>query len=127
MKFRKEIIHLTFCSVILLGIMHFLTRPKVYTDTEYVTVTEIEYVDREVEKIVEVPVEVIVEVPIITSEKEDKEVPFTPKKKHYEYDNLDELTFDEVFSMFREELGPDKTFYWRGTLYHTNWREEYGI
>ena len=126
MKLRKEIVHLTFCSIVVLGIMHFLTRAKVYTQTEYINVPEIEYVDREVEKIVEVPVEVIVEVPIITTKEEvDEEV--ATSNKQLEYDNIDELTFDEVFKMFREELGPDKTFYWRGTLYHTNWREEYGI
>ena len=106
--------------------MHFLTRPKVYTQTEYINVPEIEYVDREVEKIVEVPVEVIVEVPIITTKEEVNEE-VAASNKQLEYDNIDELTFDEVFKMFREELGPDKTFYWRGTLYHTNWREEYGI
>ena len=123
MKLRKEIVHLTFCSIVVLGIMHFLTRPKVYTQTEYINVPEIEYVDREVEKIVEVPVEVIVEVPIITTKEEVNE----EKSIRNSYENIDELTFDEVFKMFREELGPDKTFYWRGTLYHTNWREEHGI
>ena len=126
MNLRKEIVHLTFCSIVVLGIMHFLTRPKVYTQTEYINVPEIEYVDREVEKIVEVPVEVIVEVPIITTKEEVNEE-VAASNKQLEYDNIDELTFDEVFKMFREELGPDKTFYWRGTLYHTNWREEYGI
>ena len=122
MKLRKEIVHLIFCSIIVLGIMHFLTRPKVYTETEYVTVTDVEYIDREVEKIVEVPVEVFIEVPITTKEEVNEE-----KSIRNSYENIDELTFDEVFKMFREELGPDKTFYWRGTLYHTNWREEHGI
>jgi len=122
MKLRKEIVHLIFCSIIVLGIMHFLTRPKVYTETEYVTVTDVEYIDREVEKIVEVPVEVFIEVPITTKEEVNEK-----KSIRNSYENIDELTFDEVFKMFREELGPDKTFYWRGTLYHTNWREEHGI
>ena len=122
MKLRKEIVHLIFCSIIVLGIMHFLTRPKVYTETEYVTVTDVEYIDREVEKIVEVPVEVFIEVPITTKEEVNEK-----KSIRNSYENIDELTFDEVFKMFREELGPDKTFYWRVTLYHTNWREEHGI
>ena len=38
-----------------------------------------------------------------------------------------ENEFSQAFRMARSLLGPDKTFYWRGTLYHTNWREEYGI
>ena len=79
MKLRKEIIQLAFCSITLLGIVHFLTRPKVYTDTEYITVTDIEYIDREVEKIVEIPITVTDTV--------------------YEYIDADGLTFDIVFKI----------------------------
>ena len=104
MKLRKEIIQLAFCSITLLGIVHFLTRPKVYTDTEYITVTDIEYIDREVEKIVEIPITVTDTV--------------------YEYIDADGLTFDIVFKMYRKALGPNKKFYWRGGLYNTKWREE---
>jgi len=104
MKLRREIIQLGFCSVIILSIIHFLTRPKVYVDTEIVT--EIEYVDRivEIDKIIEIPT--------------------TVRDTIYQYLDSDGLDFDVVFKMYREKVGPEKLFYWRNTLYTTNWRQE---
>ena len=34
--------------------------------------------------------------------------------------NLDELSFSEAFKKKRAELGPNKTFTWRGKKYNTN-------
>ena len=102
-KARREIINLVFCSVTLLGIIHFLTRPKIITETEYVNVKHTEYVDREVEKRVEVPV--------------------TITKYVYEYLDSDALDFDIIFEMYHKAVGPGKLFYWRGTLYTTDIKE----
>ena len=35
--------------------------------------------------------------------------------------------FDDIeiiFKMYRNELGPNQLFYWRSSLYTTNWKEE---
>lgn len=38
--------------------------------------------------------------------------------------DLDELSFEEAFKICRVGKGPDETFFWRGTWYSTNFKEE---
>lgn len=92
--------------VVILGIFYLITRPKVQVHT--VTETEVEYIDR----IVEIEVEKVTEIPIIH------------KDTIYQYLDSDEFDFDVVFKMYRKKLGPEKLFYWRSSLYTTNWKKE---
>ena len=91
--------------VVILGVFYLITRPKVQVHT----VTETEYIDR----IVEIEVEKVIEIPIIQ------------ETKIYEYLDIDGIDdFDTIFKMYRNELGPNKLFLWRNSLYTTNWKEE---
>ena len=93
--------------IVILGIFYMNTKPKVEVHT--VVEEKIEYIDR----IVEVEVEKVVEVPIIQ------------ETKIYEYLDIDGIDdFDIIFKMYRNELGPNKLFLWRNTLYTTNWKGE---
>ena len=93
--------------IVILGIFYMITKPKVEVHT--VVEEKIEYIDR----IVEVEVEKVVEVPIIQ------------ETKIYEYLDIDGIDdFDIIFKMYRNELGPNKLFLWRNTLYTTNWKGE---
>tara|TARA_Y100000593_G_C4275796_1_gene319983 strand:- start:817 stop:1185 length:369 start_codon:yes stop_codon:yes gene_type:complete len=38
--------------------------------------------------------------------------------------DLDELSFEEAFKICRVGKGPNETFFWRGTWYSTNFKEE---
>ena len=42
------------------------------------------------------------------------------ERRRKKRENLDELSFGEAFKKKRAELGPNKTFTWRGKLYNTN-------
>ena len=93
--------------IVILGIFYMITKPKVEVHT--VVEEKIEYIDR----IVEVEVEKVVEVPIIQ------------ETRIYEYLDIDGIDdFDTIFKMYRNELGPNKLFLWRNSLYTTNWKEE---
>ena len=93
--------------IVILGIFYMITKPKVEVHT--VVEEKIEYIDR----IVEVEVEKVVEVPIIQ------------ETRIYEYLDIDGIDdFDIIFKMYRNELGPNKLFLWRNTLYTTNWKGE---
>ena len=93
--------------IVILGIFYMITKPKVEVHT--VVEEKIEYIDR----ILEVEVEKVVEVPIIQ------------ETKIYEYLDIDGIDdFDIIFKMYRNELGPNKLFLWRNTLYTTNWKGE---
>ncbi len=96
---RREVLQTIASIIIVVCIFHFITRPKI----EYREVVHKEYVDKivEVEKIVE-----------------------TPIKEEEEYVNDDYLEFDEVFKKYRKQLGAGKLFFWRKTLYTTNYEEE---
>ena len=91
--------------VVILGVFYLITRPKVQVHT----VTETEYIDR----IVEIEVEKVIEIPIIQ------------ENTVYQYLDIDGIDdFDTIFKMYRNELGPNQLFYWRSSLYTTNWKEE---
>ena len=93
--------------IVILGIFYMITKPKV----EFHTVVEekIEYIDR----IVEVEIEKVIEVPIIQ------------ETRIYEYLDIDGIDdFEIIFKMYRNELGPNKLFLWRNSLYTTNWKGE---
>ena len=93
--------------IVILGIFYMITKPKV----EVYTVVEekIEYIDR----IVEVEIEKVIEVPIIQ------------ETRIYEYLDIDGIDdFEIIFKMYRNELGPNKLFLWRNSLYTTNWKGE---
>ena len=93
--------------IVILGIFYMITKPKVEVHT--VVEEKIEYIDR----IVEVEVEKVIEVPIIQ------------ETKIYEYLDIDGIDdFDTIFKMYRNELGPNKLFLWRNSLYTTNWKGE---
>jgi hypothetical protein len=42
------------------------------------------------------------------------------ERRRKKRENLDELSFGEAFKKKRAELGPNKTFTWRGKQYNTN-------
>ena len=91
--------------IVILGIFYMITKPEVEVHT--VVEERVEYIDRivEVEKIVEVPV--------------------VQETKIYEYLDIDGIDdFDTIFKMYRNELGPNKLFLWRNSLYTTNWKGE---
>ena len=93
--------------VVILGIFYMITKPKVEVHT--VVEERIEYMDR----IVEVEVEKVIEVPIIQ------------ENIVYEYLDTDGINdFDIIFKMYRNALGSNQLFYWRNSLYTTNWKEE---
>ena len=93
--------------IVILGIFYMITKPKVEVHT--VVEEKIEYIDR----IVEVEVEKVIEVPIIQ------------ETKIYEYLDIDGIDdFEIIFKMYRNELGPNKLFLWRNSLYTTNWKGE---
>lgn len=93
--------------VVILGIFYMITKPKVEVHT--VVEERIEYMDR----IVEVEVEKVIEVPIIQ------------ENIVYEYLDTDGIDdFDIIFKMYRNALGSNQLFYWRNSLYTTNWKEE---
>ena len=84
-----------------------ITKPKVEVHT--VVEEKIEYIDR----IVEVEIEKVIEVPIIQ------------ETRIYEYLDIDGIDdFEIIFKMYRNELGPNKLFLWRNSLYTTNWKGE---
>ena len=101
---KPELYQSLIAVCVILGIFYLITKPKVIIET--VVEERVEYIDR----IVEVEVEKVVEIPII----EERTI--------YEYLDADNLDFDIVFKMYRKALGPDKLFYWRSSLYTTNWR-----
>ena len=93
--------------IVILGIFYMITKPKVEVHT--VVEEKIEYIDR----IVEVEIEKIIEVPIVQ------------ETRIYEYLDIDGIDdFDTIFKMYRNELGPNKLFLWRNSLYTTNWKGE---
>ena len=93
--------------IVILGIFYMITKPEVEVHT--VVEERIEYIDR----VVEVEIEKIVEVPIVR------------ETKIYEYLDIDGIDdFDTIFKMYRNELGPNKLFLWRNSLYTTNWKGE---
>ena len=93
--------------VVILGIFYMITKPKVEVHT--IVEERIEYMDR----IVEVEVEKVIEVPIIQ------------ENIVYEYLDTDGIDdFDIIFKMYRNALGSNQLFYWRNSLYTTNWKEE---
>ena len=93
--------------VVILGIFYMITKPKVEVHTA--VEERIEYMDR----IVEVEVEKVIEVPIIQ------------ENIVYEYLDTDGIDdFDIIFKMYRNALGSNQLFYWRNSLYTTNWKEE---
>ena len=98
---KKDVLQTIISMIVILGIFHFITRPKI----QYRNVLQKEYTNRivEVEKKVEAPV------------KEDADV---------EYVNEDHLDFGVVFNRYRKQLGAGKVFYWRKSLYTTNYKEE---
>ena len=49
-----------------------------------------------------------------------KELKKKPVKEEEKNENLDELSFGGAFKKKRAELGPNKTFTWRGKQYNTN-------
>ena len=93
--------------IVILGIFYMITKPKVEVHT--VVEEKIEYIDR----IVEVEIEKVIEVPIIQ------------ETRIYEYLDIDGIDdFEIIFKMYRNELGPNKLFLWRNSLYTTNWKGE---
>ena len=93
--------------IVILGIFYMITKPKVEVHT--VVEEKIEYIDR----IVEVEIEKIIEVPIVQ------------ETRIYEYLDIDGIDdFEVIFKMYRNELGPNKLFLWRNSLYTTNWKGE---
>ena len=93
--------------IVILGIFYMITKPKVKVHT--VVEEKIEYIDR----IVEVEIEKVIEVPIIQ------------ETRIYEYLDIDGIDdFEIIFKMYRNELGPNKLFLWRNSLYTTNWKGE---
>ena len=93
--------------IVILGIFYMITKPKVEVHT--VVEEKIEYIDR----IVEVEIEKVIEVPIIQ------------ETRIYEYLDIDGIDdFEVIFKMYRNELGPNKLFLWRNSLYTTNWKGE---
>ena len=93
--------------IVILGIFYMITKPKVEVHT--VVEEKIEYIDR----IVEVEIEKIIEVPIVQ------------ETRIYEYLDIDGIDdFEIIFKMYRNELGPNKLFLWRNSLYTTNWKGE---
>ena len=42
------------------------------------------------------------------------------ERRRKKRENLDKLSFGEAFKKKRAELGPNKTFTWRGKQYNTN-------
>ena len=93
--------------IVILGIFYMITKPKVEVHT--VVEEKIEYIDR----IVEVEIEKIIEVPIVK------------ETRIYEYLDIDGIDdFEVIFKMYRNELGPNKLFLWRNSLYTTNWKGE---
>ena len=93
--------------IVILGIFYMITKPKVEVHT--VVEEKIEYIDR----IVEVEMEKIIEVPIVQ------------ETRIYEYLDIDGIDdFEVIFKMYRNELGPNKLFLWRNSLYTTNWKGE---
>tara|TARA_R100001244_G_scaffold47278_1_gene42037 strand:- start:406 stop:702 length:297 start_codon:yes stop_codon:yes gene_type:complete len=47
-----------------------------------------------------------------------------PKTDNIDYIDIDELTFDEAFNLMRRWKGANSDFFWHGTRYNTNHREE---
>ena len=93
--------------IVIFGIFYMITKPKVEVHT--VVEEKIEYIDR----IVEVEIEKVIEVPIIQ------------ETRIYEYLDIDGIDdFEIIFKMYRNELGPNKLFLWRNSLYTTNWKGE---
>ena len=93
--------------IVILGIFYMITKPKVEIHT--VVEEKIEYIDR----IVEIEVDKVIEVPIIQ------------ETRIYEYLDIDGIDdFEIIFKMYRIELGPNKLFLWRNSLYTTNWKGE---
>jgi len=48
------------------------------------------------------------------------------ERRRQEQEDLDNMTFPEAFKKKRSELGPGKTFTWRGNSYSTNTAEDNG-
>ena len=48
------------------------------------------------------------------------------ERRRQEQEDLDNMTFNEAFKKKRSELGPGKTFTWRGNSYSTNTAEDNG-
>ena len=48
------------------------------------------------------------------------------ERRKQEQEDLDNMTFNEAFKKKRSELGPGKTFTWRGNSYSTNTAEDNG-